>query len=235
MSDFTDKFVAENEGKTLGFPEGMYVGECLSLVKHYIQQRYGIYPPASGCGAARCYWSKFPNPLGTVLKKVTNTPDLIPKKGWIAVWDEDAGGGYGHIAIVLEANINTFVSFDQNWGGRHAHKVTHNYNNVYGFLAPLEEGGDMVEVPSEKFEELVTKSSEYDKFVKAGYSSASEVEERVNKLETDNRKLSEDLEECRENCSDETEVEETFEVSGKKEILHPDGTKTVETSYKVRV
>lgn len=146
LEQFTDAFILEYSGKTLGFPYGQYVGECLSLAKVFIQEYYGIYPPASGCNGARCYWSIFPNPLGTVLKKVANTPDLIPQKGWICVWDGDTGGGYGHIGIVVSANINTFTSFDQNWGGRQAHLVEHNYNNVYGFLVPLNEeaeGGNM--------------------------------------------------------------------------------------------
>ena len=183
--NFTDGFVADNEGKTLGFPDGKYVGECLSLVKIYIQERYNIYPPASGCNAARCYWSNFPNPLGNVLKKIPNTPDLIPLKGWIVVWNKAVGDGYGHIAIVLDANITSFTSFDQNWGGRHAHSVVHDYNAVDGFLVPINEseGNDMVEVPNADFEELVRKATEYDQFVEAGYSSINDVKTLEIKIE----------------------------------------------------
>lgn len=173
---FTTDFVERYRGKTIGYPTLMFRGECLSLTKRYIEERYKIYPPPSGCNSARCYWSKFPDPLGTVLKRILNTPDLVPEEGWIAVWDEDTGNGYGHIGVVLEgADVNQFTSFDQNWGGRHAHKVKHNYDNVYGFLVPLDEGGDMVEVPSDKFEELVTKSTKYDEFVAAGYNEVSDV------------------------------------------------------------
>lgn len=138
-AEYLDKFIEDRDGGTYGFPDGQYVGECLSLAKLFIQEHYGIYPPASGCNGARCYWSMFPDPLGTVLKKIPNTPDLIPKKGWIAVWNGNAGGGYGHIGMVTEANVNEFVSFDQNYYGRQAHLVKHNYNNVDGFLAPLNE------------------------------------------------------------------------------------------------
>jgi hypothetical protein len=136
----TDKFVSNYEGKTVGFPTNKdYSGECLSLVKHYIQQRYSVYPPASGCNGARCYWSVFPNPLGTVLKKVSHKQGVLPQKGWIVVWDGNTGAGFGHIGIVLSATTTNFVSFDQNWGGRHAHKVTHDYKHVYGYLVPLKE------------------------------------------------------------------------------------------------
>ena len=133
-----DEWVKKYEGKSVGYPEGSYVGQCLSLAKWFIKDIYKINPPASGCNGARCYWSIFPSPLGTVLKKVPNTPTLVPQKGWIAVWNEKVGDGYGHISVVLSANVNTFVSLDQNWYSKLATKVTHNYTNVYGFLAPLE-------------------------------------------------------------------------------------------------
>ena len=134
-----DEFVKESEGKTVGYPANSYVGECLSLTKWHIKKVLGIDPPSSGCNAARCYWSLFKNPLGTVLKKVPYVAGMIPRKGWIVVWDFNVGNGYGHIASVISANANTFVSLDQNWGGEQAHKVTHNYNNIYGFLVPINE------------------------------------------------------------------------------------------------
>lgn len=135
-----DQWVQDYEGKTVGYPtNNSYYGQCLSLTKWHIKEVYGIEPPASGCNGARCYWSLFPSPLGTVLKKVPNTPDLIPKRGWIAVWNGNVGGGAGHIASVLSATINNFTSLDQNWGGTQAHRVTHTYDNVEGFLAPIGE------------------------------------------------------------------------------------------------
>jgi hypothetical protein len=170
-----EQFVQEYLGKTVGFPSNDdYLGECLSLVKHYIQDLYGIYPPASGCGAAKCYWSIFPDPLGDVFEKVPNTPELIPEEGWIAVWDKNAGGGYGHISIVLKgADIYNFTSLDQNWNGRHAHKVVHNYDNVYGFLKPKnkpENGENM-----SNYGNMVKKSSQWDELI--GYLQLGKPEE----------------------------------------------------------
>jgi len=139
-----NEFVNKYEGKTVGYPDdSSFKGECLSLTKWHIKEVYGINPPTSGCNAARCYWSVFPNPLGAVLKKVSLTGGLIPKRGWIAVWNSNAGSGYGHIASVLEADTNSFTSLDQNWNGRHAHRVKHDYTNIYGFLVPLKEEEDM--------------------------------------------------------------------------------------------
>lgn len=139
LTEFKKKYL----GKTVGYPDGSYVGECLSLVKVYIKERYGINPPASGCNGARCYWSKFPDPLGKVFTKIVNTLDFTPLKGDIIVWNENAGKGYGHIAICTGNNtgLKYFESLDQNWGGRQAHLVRHNYTNVYGVLR----GNDIIE------------------------------------------------------------------------------------------
>lgn len=139
---FTQDFIKKYQGKDIGFPTvNDYKNECLSLVKVYIQERYGIYPPASGCNAARCYWSLFPDPLGTVMRLVSNTADVIPKEGWIPVWNGNVGAGDGHISIVSDNNatLSRFNSFDANWGGKQAHIVDHDYNNVEGFLVPKEE------------------------------------------------------------------------------------------------
>ena len=133
-----DEFIDKYKGKTVCYPEGKYCGQCLSLVKIYIKEVFGIDPPASGCNGARCYWSIFPSPLDSIFEKVPNRPDLVPKRGWVAVWDGSVGGGAGHIAIVADdkATKSTFNSFDSNWGSKTAQIVTHNYNNVYGFLVP---------------------------------------------------------------------------------------------------
>lgn len=185
------QFVDEYEGKTVGYPHGSYTGECLSLVKHYIKEVFNIDPPPSGCNAARCYWSKFPDPLGTVFKKVPNTPDLMPQEGWIAVWNGNVGNGYGHIAIVLEADVNQFISFDQNYYGKHAHKQKHNYNNLYGFLVPKETMPNLND-------EIIGKSSQRDKVVNY-YNleiGTAKDDELLNKIKPMIDKPTQDLKKC---------------------------------------
>lgn len=172
-------------GKTVGFPEGSFVGECLSLVKVHMQNVYGFYPPASGCNAARCYWSKFPSPLPEYFDKVPNTKEFTPRLGDIMVWNENAGKGYGHIAICTGKNTGTqyFESLDQNWNGRHAHLVNHTYQNVYGVLRPKGDSmpsDDEMVLKKSVFEELVTKASKHDAFKSAGYENA---EKLINKLD----------------------------------------------------
>lgn len=68
---------------------------------------------------------------------IPNTIEAIPLKGDIIVWNGRVGGGAGHVAIVLEANINTFKSLDQNWSQvERVTEETHNYTNVTGWLRP---------------------------------------------------------------------------------------------------
>ena len=179
-----DQWIEKYEGDTKGYPTNKdFLGECLSLAKWYIKDMYKINPPASGCNGARCYWTNFPNPLGTVLRKVTNTPDLIPLKGWVAVWNDKVGGGYGHISIVLSATKDRFVSLDQNWKGKVAHRVTHNYNNVYGFLAPLKTTNDNMSDP------LKECLKQHDKLVTDAVRKDSKVEDLKETIKDKNEEL----------------------------------------------
>lgn len=131
------EFIKKYQGKYSGYPEGKYVGECLSIVKLYIKECFGIDPPPSGTNSAYGYWSNFPNPLPTVFSKMENTPDLIPKSGWIAIWKPWNTNEFGHIAIVDEGCTSTkLYNWAQNWTSRMFQKETNNYNNVVGFLVP---------------------------------------------------------------------------------------------------
>lgn len=132
-----DSFVKKYEGKTKGYPtDSSYQGECLSIAKLYIKEVFGIDAPPSGSNSAYGYWSNFPNPLPDYFEKVSNTPNGIPTKGCLIIWNTATGDGYGHIAIYTDGDVNTFTSFDQNWGGRQAHLQNHDYSNVVGWLAP---------------------------------------------------------------------------------------------------
>lgn len=132
-----DQFITKYLGKTVGYPEGQYVGECLSLVKWYCKDVFNFDPPPSGSNSAYGYWSNFPNPLSTYFTKVANTPDGVPKRGDIIIWDTNAGGGYGHIAIFLDGTASSFKSLDQNWNGKQTHEQGHYYTNVVGWLTPI--------------------------------------------------------------------------------------------------
>jgi len=256
-----DEFIDKYKGKSVGYPnDNYYKGECLSLVKWYIKEVFGIDPPASGCNGARCYWSIFPSPLDSIFEKVPNTPNLVPKKGWVAVWDGSVGGGAGHIAIVADdkATKSTFNSFDSNWGSKTAQIVTHNYNNVYGFLVPkgnnmsdMYNGYDLSNRESMKVAvdvlvrvqkgEFVEKSK-LDELVKIKTaelsSKISDYEKQIKILNTqietlkkDIASLNDELEKCSQEVPGQEDLEKDYEITGRK-ITKIIGDVVIETSYK---
>jgi len=131
-----EAFLKKYLGKTKGYPtDSYYKGQCLSIVKLYIKECFGIDPPPSGTNSAYGYWSNFPNPLGTIFEKIINTPDLIPEKGWIAVWKPWSNNQWGHIAIVAEGcTAGTLKNHAQNWSSKVFQLESNRYTNVVGFL-----------------------------------------------------------------------------------------------------
>ena len=256
-----DEFIEKYKGKSVGYPNDNYFkGECLSLVKWYIKEVFGIDPPASGCNGARCYWSIFPSPLDSIFEKVPNRPDLVPKRGWVAVWDGSVGGGAGHIGIVADdkATKSTFNSFDSNWGSKTAQIVTHNYDNVYGFLVPkgnnmsdMYNGYDLSNRESMKVAvdvlvrvqkgEFVEKSK-LDELVKIKTaelsSKISDYEKQIKILNTqietlkkDIASLNDELEKCSQEVPGQEDLEKDYEITGRK-ITKIIGDVVIETSYK---
>lgn len=134
-----EQFVSKYLGQTKGYPtDEYYKGQCLSIVKLYIKECFGIDPPPSGTNSAYGYWSNFPSPLGTKFEKVANTDELIPEPGWIAIWQPWASNEYGHIAIVAEGSTTgTLKNYAQNWTSKVFQLESNRYTNVVGFLKPI--------------------------------------------------------------------------------------------------
>lgn len=143
----TDQFISRYLGKIKGYPtDSQYLGQCLSIVKLYIKECFGIDPPPSGTNSAYGYWSNFPNPLGTVFKKVPDTLDLIPEYGWIVIWKPWDTNEYGHIAIVDKGCTKTVLkNIAQNWTSKIFQRESQNYNNVKGYLVPTTQN-DMTDI-----------------------------------------------------------------------------------------
>ena len=119
-------------GKSIDF-DGVYGAQCVDLIKKYCNTHWGWTPKGNAKEDASI---ALPNSSWTRIK---NTPEFIPQPGDIAVW---TNGTYGHVAIIISANINSFVSVDQNWYnangtvGSPAAKVTHNYSGFWGVIRP---------------------------------------------------------------------------------------------------
>lgn len=110
--------------------DGAYGNQCVDLIMAYYQ--YLGVSRVSGHGYQYAY-----NSLPSGWTRIQNTPSFVPEPGDIVVWTTAIGGGYGHVAIFLYGDTNSFTSLDQNWPkGTSCQKVTHNYNAVWGVIRP---------------------------------------------------------------------------------------------------
>jgi len=125
-----EQFINNNLGTRVEF-DGVYPYQCVDLTKAYNRDVIGA--PVI-MGNAKDYAK---NPLPDFYEYKINHLWYIPPRGAIAIWNGNVGGGYGHVAIVKDADIRNFKSFDQNWpAGESCVIVNHDYKNVVGFLVP---------------------------------------------------------------------------------------------------
>lgn len=127
-----DSFLNKWNGKQVT----AYGGECVALVAQYCAENSKPIAWAN----AKDWWGN--GSLTGAFDFIKNNPaDLkqIPARGDIMIWNGNLAGsdGFGHIAIFDKVSApGVFVSFDQNWGGRQAHLVSHNWNNIIGWMTP---------------------------------------------------------------------------------------------------
>lgn len=125
-------FVTQNSGKLLDF-DGEYGAQCVDEVQYYAQSLglprfWGNAVDIADQASAGATW-------------LVNTPTNYPQPGDIVVWKASVPGitgQFGHVAIAVDANPNSFNSFDQNWPtGTACHVQHHTYTGVAGWLHPL--------------------------------------------------------------------------------------------------
>lgn len=144
-----DKFVTKYNGKAVDVDKA-YGPQCWDLAEAYAREVRGIkerpaLPTGNGC-ACGCFtnFKKFPALTKHWTRQNAKNPitrvQRYPKQGWLVIWKcELAGsGGCGHIDICLSGrgHASGFVGFDQNWQGKFAHRVSHNYSGIVGYLIP---------------------------------------------------------------------------------------------------
>ncbi len=136
--------------------DGSYGCQCMDLMHHYVDKILGIPRSVSllkSAGPDAIYYTTFNNKTsitmeyGTIkvrLDKISNTSTSVPKVGDIIIWKKTSGNGYyGHVGMFISGDANQFKSIDQNWHnpsltkGSPAKIVTHNYDNVVGYLRPV--------------------------------------------------------------------------------------------------
>ena len=134
-----DAFVNKYINRAVDY-DGSNGAQCVDLAKAYLKEVHGI-PQFSVGGSAMFYYIRFEQfaPLKGKFKRVKNTPDFIPLKGDVAVWNATKGNGHGHVAICTgEGNLDYFYTYDMNWNGKKMKKVKHDYKGFYGVLRPID-------------------------------------------------------------------------------------------------
>lgn len=126
--------VLVGEGRSNDY-DGYFGAQCMDLALFW-SEYLGL--PLLQASAAIYTWDL--NPSG--YQKIANGPTNIPEPGDILVFGAGMGP-YGHIVIVLSADLNGFTSLDQNWYnsnetvGSPAAQVYHNYSAVLGWFHPI--------------------------------------------------------------------------------------------------
>jgi hypothetical protein len=124
-------FFNKYDGKGVDF-DGAFGNQCMDLYRQYCKDVLNVPQSPLVAGAVNV-WTTY---LKQYFIQVPNTPTGIPKLGDILIWGKGVGP-YGHIAICVVADVNSFTSFDQNWPvGTLCHFQQHNYNNLLGWLSP---------------------------------------------------------------------------------------------------
>lgn len=180
-----DEFIKTYNGKKIDY-DGAYGVQCVDLIKLYLDKCFGI--KAGAWGNAHAYYDNFCNiaPLYKNFVGLKNTPDFVPEKGDIMVWNKSKSMPYGHIAICDGVGNKTyFYSYDQNWTGRGdpCTRIKHNYNGVAGVLRPKKSGNKSVtEIAKEVIAGKWGNGEERKKkLASAGYDYTA-VQEKVNEL-----------------------------------------------------
>lgn len=172
-----DQFISQYSGKKIDF-DGAYGGQCVDLFRQYCKDVLNVpqaYPvpayPDRGRGAAD-FWTGYSSTpeLNKNFTQIKNTPEFVPSKGDVVIWNRNAGGGHGHIAVFTSGDVNSFKSFDQNWRALSVSEITsHNYTNVYGVLRPK---------VSTTPEPMPEKTSD-ELLVKYGVKSTQELDDKI--------------------------------------------------------
>lgn len=152
-----DALIAKYNGQVIN----VYGGECVALVALYCVENGKPIAYAN----AKDWWNH-PALTGAFTFEANRPTDYnqVPQRGDIIIWDGGlaGSGGYGHIAI-YDGKVapGVFRSFDNNWGGRYCHFVTHTYANVIGWMRPKS-----APVQSSGGDEMIANTDQADKIYK---------------------------------------------------------------------
>jgi len=174
-----DKLIEQNDGKPVevaGSANAKF--QCVDLSNLYIRDVLGL-PIIEWTDA-----KDFPERAGDAYNFIKNTPEAIIERGDIPVWSGSVGYGHGHIAVCIQdGDINSFVSFDQNWSTPLRCKIeAHTYQYIRGWLR--KKGENMYE--SEDLKECLRQHS---KLVDECIAKGLKIKELEKEFELANKKI----------------------------------------------
>lgn len=130
-----DEFIQQRTGKPVDF-DGVYPNQCMDLMHQYVYDVLGI-KDKNVLAHPRAYQVYTDFHETQYFDRIANTPTGVPQKGDIFLFGANINGGFGHVCIITEANVNSFKSFDANFPtGSLPHIQSHNYNYALGWLRP---------------------------------------------------------------------------------------------------
>lgn len=132
-----DDFLFENNNKYVEIVDPDSPFQCFDLVVAWCDEL--LIPRVLGFYYAYQIFTDFSNNVqGLYFDRIVNTPDAIPQKGDIVVWDKTYNGTAGHTGIAAgKGDLDTFECFEQNDPtGSNSHLKVYKYNSVLGWLRP---------------------------------------------------------------------------------------------------
>jgi hypothetical protein len=181
-----DQFIAQFTGVGVD-PDNVSGFQCVQLINQYLISVLGITNPIQLLPGptAIAIWNAFQT--NESFQKIVNTPNGVPVPGDIVFWEQNAvqqTGPDGDVAIFVSGNQNAMQCFCQNYPtGSLPHLQQRTYDGRVGWLHPIQSPtGTFVDAAT--FDQLVTKSTNYDEFVKIGYTNADQVTTKINSLQT---------------------------------------------------
>lgn len=129
----TDSFIQKWQGRGIDF-DGYYGDQCMDLIRQYHVEVLGITDGRTlSAQSAKFVYTNFDNLHNhDRFTRIPHAQGVIPQKGDIVVF---GNGEHGHIAIVVDADVSGFSSFDQNFPtGAKCQIVKHTYDGVLGYL-----------------------------------------------------------------------------------------------------
>ena len=128
------EFIEAFNGRYIDF-DGAYGAQCFDLFHYYNVQVLGLSDGSIlAAPAAKDIYNNFENLKGhDYFERIPNTPTGVPNEGDVVIW---GNGTWGHVAVFVEGNANSFRSFDQNFPtGSPCHIQNHTtYTGVSGWL-----------------------------------------------------------------------------------------------------